>query len=91
MFGTVGQTVAGALLRSEPQVEWDKKEDIDLPDGGEVHLHWLNAAKNSTFSDKDRPIVLFLPGLTGNSDSNYIRHFSKHLYEMGYRWVVHIL
>ena len=48
-----------------------------MSDGGEVCLDWIDSAskdKGSKGSDKDA-IVLFLPGLTGDSQSEYIKSF----------------
>lgn len=87
LFGTVGQTVSGAVLRSGAKVNWDTTEDIDLADNGQVHLYWLHGAQNSLNSDSDRPTVLFLPGLTGNNESNYIQNFARHLQDVGFRFV----
>ena len=46
-----------------------------MPDGGVVGLDWANGASIPT----SHFTVLILPGLTGTSDHNYIRHFVLHI------------
>ncbi|KAF6028817.1 ABHD3 [Bugula neritina] len=87
-FGTTLQTVIGGVMRTLPRVPWDKVEDIELPDNGLVHLHWVNNNESSQYTERERPIVLFLPGLTGNNESNYILHFITGVKRKGYRSVV---
>ena len=43
---------------------------MELSDGGEVCLDWLDCEKGK---DGRHPTVLFLPGLTGDSQSEYIK------------------
>ena len=45
---------------------------LKLSDGGEVCLDWIDNGHKD--GDKE-PIVLFLPGLTGDSQSEYIKSF----------------
>ncbi|XP_067944259.1 phospholipase ABHD3-like [Watersipora subatra] len=87
-FGSVPQTVIAAVIRSKPEILWDEVEDVDLPDQGQVHLNWLHMPKASTVEREHKPIVLFLPGLTGNSNSNYICQFSQLIGDCDYRQVV---
>ena len=43
---------------------------LHLSDGGEVSLDWqANTVQNGS------PVVILLPGLTGSSDSEYIKSF----------------
>jgi len=88
-FGTTLQTVIGGVMRTLPRVPWDEVEDIELPDNGLVHLHWVNNNESSQYTERERPIVLFLPGLTGNNESNYILHFITGVKRKGYRCVCH--
>lgn len=51
---------------------------LQMKDGGEVSLDWLDnpeADPNEKKEDYQGPIVLFLPGLTGSSQSEYIKSF----------------
>lgn len=58
---------------------------LKLFDGGEVCLDWIGP-KNSS---DDSPICLFLPGLTGHSQSEYIKSFvNVARYRLGARCVV---
>ena len=43
---------------------------LRLSDGGEVCLDWLDCEKDK---NKNHPTVLFLPGLTGDAQSEYIK------------------
>jgi abhydrolase domain-containing protein 1/3 len=45
-----------------------ERELLDLPDGGVLALDWAN------LGNKNRLIVLVLPGLTGCSQDNYVSH-----------------
>ena len=63
------QTVVGNVLKSQPFVDYNRQV-LHTPDGGMLALDWVNAGNPST------PLtVLILPGLTGTSGHNYIRHF----------------
>lgn len=84
-FGSSLQTIAGAVLKGEPVVHWDELEDVSLPDKGEVHLHWMHNSQDKKYSEENRPIVLLLPGLTGNNESNYICVHAKICEKLGYR------
>lgn len=82
------QTIAGATMRSYPNIEWDEAEDIQLPDQGVVHLHWLHdpsVSENTQYTRSNRPTVLLLPGLTGNQDANYIAIMTQSIEQNGYR------
>ena len=49
---------------------------LKLKDGGEIGLDWLDQSTHHyDNSEYDGPIVLFLPGLTGHSQSEYIKSF----------------
>ena len=73
-FGGRAQTVTASLLKSHPSVDYSR-EFIHMPDGGVVALDWANGASIPT----SHFTVLILPGLTGTSDHNYIRHFVLHI------------
>lgn len=83
--GSTLQTVGSTLLRARPKINWDESEDLDLPDQGQVHLTWMHGAHHSDYSNKEKPTVILLPGLTGSVDSNYICHFVKHLDDLNFR------
>jgi len=68
-FGGRAQTVIASVLKSHPLVNYSR-ELLHTPDGGILALDWVNNDNPST------PLtVLILPGLTGTSSHNYIRHF----------------
>ena len=51
-------------------IEWFSFKILKLSDGGEVCLDWLDCEKGKEAS---HPTLLFMPGLTGNSQSEYIK------------------
>ncbi|XP_037803868.1 phospholipase ABHD3-like isoform X2 [Penaeus monodon] len=63
------QTVLASILRYRllPRVTY-RKEVLQLRDGGQVCLDWLDGAGGA-----NSPIILILPGLTGSSQSDYIK------------------
>ena len=65
------------LVTSDINVIHNMRQVLKLKDGGEVGLDWLDdpTDKRVADADYDGPIVLFLPGLTGHSQSEYIKSF----------------
>lgn len=63
------QTVFASLLRQQvlPELKY-RRELLTLKDGGEVALDWTDYD-----CQEDSPVVLILPGLTGASQSEYIK------------------
>jgi predicted alpha/beta-fold hydrolase len=55
-----------------------------LKDGGELALDWLEPKDSS----KKVPLVLVLPGLTGNSQAEYIKSLMRAAQSEGFRCVV---
>lgn len=65
------QTALASLLRSiYPNVKYSR-EILELNDGGQVALDWLEDG-----CPANAPIVIILPGLTGDSQSQYVRCLS---------------
>lgn len=63
------QTVFASLLRQQvlPKLDY-RREILTLEDGGEIALDWMeNNCK------PESPVILILPGLTGASQSEYIK------------------
>merc|ERR1719277_2071755 len=81
------QTIMRALIKTSPQVRYDK-ELVGTPDGGHVALHWRENDEGSKQSKETRPTVLILPGLTGSSEESYALHFVQQTCRLGYRAVV---
>uniref|UniRef100_T1J8Q0 AB hydrolase-1 domain-containing protein n=1 Tax=Strigamia maritima TaxID=126957 RepID=T1J8Q0_STRMM len=83
------QTIMGLYLRSFiPRLQY-KREVLQLADGGEVFLDWLDEEEASIHKDPStRPTILFLPGLTGNSQAEYLRVLCGQAKKLGYRSVV---
>uniref|UniRef100_A0A6M2DJ76 Putative phospholipase abhd3 n=1 Tax=Xenopsylla cheopis TaxID=163159 RepID=A0A6M2DJ76_XENCH len=78
------QTVLASLLRSRllPTVKY-RREILTLADGGEIGLDWLE-----TGCDLKAPVILILPGLTGESQAEYIKCLALSANNIGVRCVV---
>ncbi|KAG7166821.1 Phospholipase ABHD3-like 1 [Homarus americanus] len=69
------QTILASVLRSRlPDITY-KRELLELKDGGQICLDWLE-----TTSEVDQPIIIILPGLTGSSQSEYVKSFTARTY-----------
>lgn len=75
------------------------RELLQTPDGGQISLDWydpnckLSACSRSGHSfgnvgDRHKPIALFMPGLTGSSQAEYIKTLVPIAFQIGYRPVV---
>ncbi|CAL4122285.1 unnamed protein product, partial [Meganyctiphanes norvegica] len=81
-FESRAQTLMASVLRrvSIPFIHY-KREILPLKDGGEVCLDWLddNQSDNRQSEHEDncseRATVIILPGLTGCSQSDYVKSF----------------
>lgn len=78
------QTVFASLLRQQvlPMLSY-RRELLTLKDGGEIALDW--SEYNCT---DDSPVILILPGLTGASQSEYIKCLVAAANNFGARVVV---
>ncbi|XP_077443865.1 phospholipase ABHD3-like [Stigmatopora argus] len=82
------QTVVCFLIKSKPHVDY-RNELIKTNDGGQISLDWADNDVSPAYPDAStRPIVLILPGLTGNSRQSYVRHAVCQAAAHGYRCVV---
>jgi len=61
---------ASIFRRSLPNINYTR-EVVKLRDGGEICIDWLDTSSD----DPNHPTILFLPGLTGDSQSEYIKTF----------------
>lgn len=59
------------------------REILTLADGGEIGLDWLE-----TGCDPKSPVILILPGLTGESQAEYIKCLALSANSIGVRCVV---
>jgi len=65
------QTIFASIIRQTlPTINY-RREILKLKDGGEVCLDWLDTDSK----DPKHPTILFMPGLTGDSQSEYIKSF----------------
>jgi len=78
------QTVMASLLRHTlPPIEY-AREILTFSDGGQAVLDWKNDTK-----DPLQPTVLILPGITGSSQSEYVKTFvNVAIAQVGARCVV---
>lgn len=78
------QTVFASIIRSNimPNVDY-RREVLTLKDGGEVALDWMEAN-----CDSDSPLIIILPGLTGESQAEYIKCLVTAANRTGIRTVV---
>lgn len=60
------------------------RELLELKDGGVLCLDWLEDPAHTA----DQPIVIILHGLTGSSQSEYVKSFVLAVQEIGARCVV---
>lgn len=78
------QTVFASIIRSNimPNIDY-RREILTLKDGGEVALDWLESN-----CDNDSPLIIILPGLTGESQAEYIKCLVTAANRIGIRTVV---
>lgn len=60
-----------------------------MSDGGEVSLDWYEEPRMEkdrfTMQEESRPIAFFIPGLTGDSQTEYIKSLVPSAHALGYR------
>lgn len=78
------QTVFASIIRSSmlPRMEY-RREILTLKDGGEVALDWMEDG----CLDRS-PVIVILPGLTGESQAEYIKCLVIAANQVGIRTVV---
>ncbi|XP_026175092.1 phospholipase ABHD3-like isoform X2 [Mastacembelus armatus] len=82
------QTLVCAFLKSKPPVTY-RNELIHTVDGGQISLDWVDNQASAPYPDSsNRPTVLILPGLTGNSQQSYVLHAISQATRRGYRCLV---
>ncbi|XP_035230671.1 phospholipase ABHD3-like, partial [Stegodyphus dumicola] len=80
-FGSHAQTAIANMARGRlPDLPY-KREILKMKDGGIVALDWLEA-------DNTRHIVIFLPGVTGYSQTEYVKSLVPIAQKLGCRSVV---
>nr|XP_054761036.1 phospholipase ABHD3-like [Lytechinus pictus] len=84
-FGTHLQTVGHVAFQPFVGKHNYRSEKLSTPDGGEIVLHWL---EKQLADDATEPIVILIPGLTGDSQSIYVKHMVDDVLSVGCRAVV---
>lgn len=85
-FGTHAQTALANILRGRlPDLNY-QREILTMKDGGIVSLDWLETCTKE--SRKYPPVVTFLPGLTGHSQTEYVKSLVPIATKLGCRSVV---
>jgi len=69
-YGTHAQTILANVIRSRLQKLHYRREIIKMPDGGETALDWYESSNQD--KAENSPIVILMPGLTGDSNTEYI-------------------
>ncbi|XP_070534816.1 phospholipase ABHD3-like [Ptychodera flava] len=87
-FGARANTIVRALFKGHVSVAY-RRERIETHDGGEICLDWMDNDDSERDDDSGRrPTVILLPGLTGDSQDNYMLHIVEGIRRLGYRAVV---
>ncbi|XP_032817637.1 phospholipase ABHD3-like isoform X1 [Petromyzon marinus] len=87
-YGGRIMTLMRPLLKRHIHISY-RSELINTPDGGELSLHWLDNNKATVYPDPLlRPTIVFLPGLTGGSEENYIVSLVRKAEIRGYRCII---
>lgn len=88
-FWTVARKTCRLCAIKEPEVVTQSiffnlfREILKLKDGGEVALDWLDEG-----CSEDSPIIIILPGLTGESQAEYVKFLVMAANQTGMRTVV---
>lgn len=73
------QTIYATLFRKPPQVPRER-EEFELPDGDFLHLDFCTPSH----AGPDAPLVMIIHGLSGSSDSHYVRGLQDVLLRKGW-------
>ncbi|KAL7633273.1 UNVERIFIED_CONTAM: hypothetical protein RMT77_016378 [Armadillidium vulgare] len=89
-FESRAQTILASFFRSRLPIINYKRDIFKLRDGGEVCIDWLDPVQNSKVAPEEdsSPIVVLLPGLTGHSQSEYVKSFVFAAHSVGAKCVV---
>ncbi|KAI1305377.1 Phospholipase ABHD3 [Halotydeus destructor] len=86
-FGTHGQTaIANGVRFFQPDLKYER-QFIHLDDGGQVSLDWYADASLAGQDSSTVPVAVFFPGLTGDSQTEYIKSLVPQAQRAGYRCV----
>jgi predicted alpha/beta-fold hydrolase len=77
------------------EVLYNDRENLKLKDGGQIAIDWAgplhsdqNADNSAEKTSKDNKILFILHGLTGGSDTNYVKFLVNEAVNKGYRVAV---
>lgn len=81
--------ISNAFRQRNPKLNF-YRELLSTPDGGTISVDWYDPVQlgSSLPLSFSTPIALFIPGLTGTSDAEYLRLLVPIAHSIGYRVVV---
>ena len=88
-FQTHMQTVLADLLRGRLPCLPYHKEILRTPDGGQISLDWFTPVAVKRAKEDSTPIALFIPGLVGDSQTEYMKSVLPIAHNLGYRAVAY--
>lgn len=86
----VGQSFLAKFMRARvPELRF-RREYLTTADGAQISLDWLvnNPSIPDILTDEKKPIAFIIPGITGHSQSDYLRKMLSDINELGYKVVV---
>lgn len=78
-------SIYGAKIDPVPYLKYNRTY-VDMKDGGNMTLDWAPIHNKFEETD-DMRILLIVHGLTGGSESNYMKHAALNGYRFGFRTV----
>ena len=87
LMGATIQTVVANMFREKSPMLKADREELTTSDGGLVSIDWYHDDRQSDSLSSNRPIALLIPGLTGDSQTEYLRTLVVEAQKSGFRAV----